>query len=107
MTIGNRIKYLRKSKGMNQTDFATIIGKAQNTLTTIENDKNLPTTEIIIKICTTFNVSADWLIFGKEYKSDISDKRYEILDDRDKQQIEYILNQAQRRSKDYEKIGNL
>ena len=60
-----RLKTLRKALKLNQSDFAKKIGIAQNSLSLIETGKNVLTQQNINLICLTFNVSKDWLEFGK------------------------------------------
>lgn len=65
MTIGWRIKKLRKDLGLTQQVFAEKIGATQNTITRYETDKMNPSTAAITLICRTFNVNETWLRTGK------------------------------------------
>ena len=60
-----RLKTLRKILKLSQSDFAKEIGIAQNSLSLIETGKNALTQQNINLICRIFNVSKDWLEFGK------------------------------------------
>lgn len=63
--IGKRIKMLRAYLGMNQTDFATKIGSAQNTITGYESGRRNPSGQVLELICQTFNVNRKWLLSGE------------------------------------------
>ena len=80
MTLGNRLKELRKQKKLNQTELAEVIGISLNTLSNMESGKTDPSTETIIKLCDFFKISTDYLLTGKEGTSDISAEEREILE---------------------------
>lgn len=65
MTVGERIKYLRKRKGLTQAQFAEQIGIAGASLSTIESGKNGASNSTIKAICTIYNVSETWLRTGE------------------------------------------
>lgn len=66
MTIGKRLNSLRTSSGLSQATFGEKIGVAQSTIRNYENDVRAPDSEVLKSICVNFDVSADWLLFGKE-----------------------------------------
>lgn len=64
-TIGSRIKHIRKKKGLNQTDFAKIVGvEAKATVSGWENDSREPEVSKLKTIAEIGNVTLDWLIKG-------------------------------------------
>ncbi len=65
MDMNNQIKTLRKSLGLNQTDFAKQIGLTQTSLTMIESGKRTLTERNIKIICSTFNVNESWIRDGE------------------------------------------
>ena len=65
MTIGERIKKLRKHLDLTQGDFAKRIGATQNTMTRYETDKINPSTAAVTLICREFNVNENWLRTGE------------------------------------------
>lgn len=65
MSIGNRLKQLRKELGLTQEAFASRIGSVQNTITGYENDRRNPSAPVISLICREFNVNEEWLREGK------------------------------------------
>ena len=62
-TLGERIKLLRGDT--TQAVFAASLGIPQMTLSNYETGKSEPKFSLINTICTTFSVSADWLLFGR------------------------------------------
>ena len=64
MTLNERIKFLRKTLGLNQTDFGKKIGIKVSQASFIEKPNNPVTQRIIQLICTAFNVSEEWLTNG-------------------------------------------
>ena len=61
MEFGTRLQNLRKELNYSQKDFAIFLGIPQPSLSEYENQKNLPTLEILLNIATKCNVSLDWL----------------------------------------------
>ncbi|MDF2609083.1 MAG: transcriptional regulator [Lachnospiraceae bacterium] len=65
MTIGERIRLLRKNLDMNQNDFGKKIGLASNTITNYETDRRNPSNQVIELICRVFNINENWLRTGE------------------------------------------
>lgn len=62
----DRIKFIRKSKGYNQTEFGKMINLSQNAIAAYENGaRNIPD-RAIADICRVFNISESWLRDGIE-----------------------------------------
>ena len=59
---GERLKELRKERGLTQSEFAKRINTTQKNVTKYELEMLDLSTETIILICKTFNVSADYLL---------------------------------------------
>ena len=68
MTINERIKNLRKYElNMNQTEFATLIGMKQTSVSSFEKKGATVTDQTIKSICFAVeNLSEDWLRYGTE-----------------------------------------
>lgn len=60
----NRIKELRKSLGLNQTEFGEKLCIAQTTIAGYENGTRSPSDAIIKSICREFGVNETWLRTG-------------------------------------------
>lgn len=63
--IGSRIKELRKSKKMSQSELGKFIGVSQTTVTAWENGRAEPSSSYVAKLATFFNVSTDYLLGRK------------------------------------------
>ena len=65
MTIGERIRVLRKETGLTLEKFGECIGVKKAALSHIENDKNGPSDQTIKSIAREFAVSEEWLRTGE------------------------------------------
>ena len=64
MTLGERIKEVRKSKGLTQMQFSGKIGLSRNYVARIEIGERLPSDRTIKDICREFGVDELWLRTG-------------------------------------------
>ena len=65
MTIGERIKVLRKEKNLSMEDFGSVIGMGKSAVSRIENGFNGTTDQTIRSICREFGVNEQWLRTGE------------------------------------------
>ena len=64
MNVYERIKMIRKDKGLSQTAFGDKLGASRDMISNIELGRVEPNGVIINLICSTFNVNKEWLITG-------------------------------------------
>ncbi|MBQ1807974.1 MAG: helix-turn-helix domain-containing protein [Selenomonas sp.] len=64
-TINARVKAIRKSKRLNQSEFGKIIGLKQGGVSAMEQEGATVTEQNISLICQKFRVSRDWLEKGE------------------------------------------
>lgn len=64
MDFGNQIKILRKSESLTQEDLSKQLNVSRQTISSWENNRNLPDLEMVVRISTLFNLSLDQLILG-------------------------------------------
>lgn len=64
MTIGERIKKIRKDANVTQQQFADRLDLKRNTIGNYEVDIIVPSERTIKAICAAYNVNPDWLISG-------------------------------------------
>lgn len=64
MSIGDRIKSVRKHFGITQAEFGEKIGVKGNTVTTYENGTRSPSDVAIVSICREYGVDEIWLREG-------------------------------------------
>lgn len=60
-TIGERIKYIRKSNNMTQGEFIKNIGISRSHISNIEKGKENPSNAVIKLICNEFKVNEEWV----------------------------------------------
>jgi len=65
LTLGERIKKVRKSLDLTQQKFADQIGTTQNNIASYEIGRREPSAAAVNNICKTFNVSEAWLRTGE------------------------------------------
>ena len=82
MTIGERIKIVRKELGQNQRDFAKSIDISQPALAMLENGKREVKNRHISLICIKHGISEEWLRYGIEpMKKPVEDEIAECVED--------------------------
>lgn len=65
MTLGERVKYVRKSNKMNQIDFAKALGISQTHVSKIEKDIEHPSETLLRFTSYMFAVNIEWLKTGE------------------------------------------
>ena len=63
--IGRRLKAVRKTVGEVGETFAQAIGTFQASLSGYENGKNAVPIRIVLCLCETYRVDANWLLLGR------------------------------------------
>ncbi len=61
-TIGEKLKIIRKSKGLTQAEFGQNIGFSKQAVSNIENNLSNPSIDFIGKLILYYDVNANWLI---------------------------------------------
>lgn len=64
----NRIKQLRKEKGMSQLDLAMLMGVTQETISGYEREKHPMGIEQLLFLCDYFNCSTDYMLCISDIK---------------------------------------
>ena len=64
--IGKRIRELRLTKKLSQTELAKLIKTTQDNISLWELGKSYPTIDYLIELVKVFNVSSDYLLGLKE-----------------------------------------
>lgn len=96
--IGKRIRDIRKKNGYTQIKLSEQLMLSVDSVSNIENGKTTCMPEHIMRLCQLFNVSSDYIYFGKDNvskKSDYSDYNiYELIEqcrDEEREKITKII----------------
>lgn len=65
-TIGNRLKFKRKSFGVNQGELSAISGVSQRQISSYERGKSEPRADTLERLASALGTTAEWLEFGDE-----------------------------------------
>ena len=65
LMLNENIKRLRMARGLNQVEFARVMGVSKQCVSNWENDNVLPSIEMLVKLADFFHVSTDYLL-GRE-----------------------------------------
>lgn len=60
--LGDKLKKLRKQKGLTQLQVANIVGVSKSIISCYEMSERNPSYEILIKLAKPYNVSTDYLL---------------------------------------------
>lgn len=68
MSFGNILKKLRQDNNLTQEELAKKINTSRSNIANYENDKNMPSVDILEKISQVFNCSIDYLLGKSDIK---------------------------------------
>lgn len=85
--LGQRIQDARIHKGIKALDLAEILDISKDQYSRIENGRSVCSTKLLYQISQYLEVSADYLLFGREYE-DIWRQITIVLDGRSKSELE-------------------
>ena len=60
--IANRISAQRIKMGLSKKELATVLGISPSSVSSYEQETNIPSITVLTKMCALFNVSADYLL---------------------------------------------
>jgi transcriptional regulator with XRE-family HTH domain len=90
MSINDRIKQLRKSLNLSQTDFGKKLGVSRDVINNLDRSAVDPKPLMLDHICSVYNVNPDWLMHGtgemfleRDSGDEIAEFLSSILDDDD------------------------
>lgn len=72
MELGKVLAQLRKDKGLNQRECASALGVSNGAIAMWETNKRQPDIEMLKKISTFYDVSADYILGIKKKSNDVS-----------------------------------
>ena len=65
MTIGNRLRAVRKALGLTQQEFATEVGLKQSTIAMYEMGHGKASERVITTLCKEYDINRNWLLTGE------------------------------------------
>ena len=89
-TLGKRLAYLRERTGINQQKLSDATGVSRSNLSKYEQDKVKPTSDAIVSLCNFYDISADWLLRGKEVEQSETQKIEAVFDPDLKRMIDVL-----------------
>jgi transcriptional regulator with XRE-family HTH domain len=99
MNLGEKIKRLRKAKGLSQQEMANILGVHSKHISRYENNSSNPSLDVLLKLRDLFRVSLDYLVTDEDsqdfyYKDKELEKYFEAVDklnEEDKHVIKKVI----------------
>jgi transcriptional regulator with XRE-family HTH domain len=79
MSFGKRLRDLRQSKKISQTDLGTKIGVKQSMITKYEHGESMPSIEMMISIAKELDVSIDYLVGASAKKDNFDPDNTDIM----------------------------
>lgn len=61
-SFNENVKKLRTARGLNQVEFAKLLGVSKQCVSNWENDNIMPSIEMLVKIADLFNVTVDYVL---------------------------------------------
>ncbi|EAF5428610.1 TPA: helix-turn-helix transcriptional regulator [Listeria innocua] len=98
--FGNRLKQLRKNNNKTQEDISKILGISRGAYSHIENGRNEPDMETIVKLANIFEVSTDYLL-GKSNNGLVDTIAAHIDADASEEDIKEILAYIDKKRKEH------
>lgn len=101
MSLGTRIKQLRKERGWSQDELAYHAEIDGRQISRYENDKVVPSVNVVIKMAKAFDVSVDYLLLDEAPRRPLHVENNELVDrlndiqdlsDEDKSSLLHILD---------------
>ena len=108
MQFNEKLKLLRKERDVSQEELGNAIKLDSRQISRYENEKMMPSTDVLMKIADFFNISTDYLLFDdlsrrplRHDNNDLVEKFFTVtaLSDNDKQAITHILDSFSAKNK--------
>lgn len=85
MLVGQKIKHLRKKKGLTQKELAEVLELNPTTISHYEKEDRIPSLDILIQIATYFDVDLNYMVgennigYSENQKIKMSDEEIELI----------------------------
>lgn len=98
-TIGEKLKDIRKHKGLTQAEFGNNIGFSKQAVSNIENNLSNPSIDFISKLIMYYDVNANWFIVDKGEMFNSQQEMYKTTKNEIMREVEQMLNTQQEKFK--------
>lgn len=71
---GERIRSLRKQAGFKQSELAAQLGVSTSAVGMYENNRRVPPRPVLLRLCSIFHVTADYLLAEQEVSADLEEE---------------------------------
>ena len=71
---GERIRSLRKQAGLKQSELAEQLGVSTSAVGMYENNRRVPPRPVLLRLCSIFHVTADYLLAEQTFPSDLEEE---------------------------------
>ena len=96
MSIGERIKKLRKIKGITQLELANKLFVTDKTVSSWESDRTEPSLEILVKLSDILDYNVGYLIYGENPKNDVETEiKIKITESEYEKLNEFMINNSE------------
>ncbi|MBC1307942.1 helix-turn-helix domain-containing protein [Listeria booriae] len=109
MLFKDRLKYLRKKKGITQAELGEKVNVTNVSISGYENGNRFPDTETLEKLASYFEVSTDYLLGRTDSPNTEGTKKYNSIDDivKDKELHQWLFDLLDKNPESLESIKQL
>lgn len=79
-TIGERLKYWRKEKGLTLTEISTKTGLSTGGLSAYERDEKQIGSKTLLALWREYNINISWILTGEKEKNDLEPEEQYLID---------------------------
>ncbi len=90
--IGDRVRELRKSKGLTQERFAEVMDLSENSISQIENGKKGMSLQTLFTLCKLYETPADYILFGPQDNKDPKNIILKLSSEMTKEELQKTIN---------------
>jgi transcriptional regulator with XRE-family HTH domain len=103
--LGDRVKHIRKSKNLTQSEFAIVLETSAGFISDIESGNKIPGSELLKSLLRKFQVNINWILTGDGDIFISEEENKKLIDSKDipKENIKEWIDNFWRNATDKEK----